>query len=79
MIDASITALVASIPASEDPDAPLMPSLRDVWQVSEAVGEAVALTALREGLASRATSEEDAIGRLASCRWRPIYAPVEAR
>jgi malate dehydrogenase (oxaloacetate-decarboxylating) len=78
MIDASIFALVDCIPASEDADAPLMPSLRDVRPVSAAVAEAVAAAAVREGIAARASSTTEASERLESGRWWPCYRPVRA-
>jgi len=78
MIDACIEALAAVIPAAHDPEAPLMPTLRDVQRVSAAVAEAVALAAVAEGLASRATSAEQALARLEACTWRAEYGPVLA-
>ena len=78
MIDACIEALAAVIPAAHDPEAPLMPALRDVQRVSAAVAEAVALAAVAEGLASRATSAEQALARLKACTWRAEYGPVQA-
>ncbi len=74
MIDASIEALAGVIPAATDPDAPLMPPLAAVQAVSRAVAEAVAIQAVREGLARQAASPEAAIARLDACRWSPAYA-----
>jgi malate dehydrogenase (oxaloacetate-decarboxylating) len=78
MIDACIEALAAVIPAAHDPEAPLMPALQDVQRVSAAVAEAVALAAVAEGLASRASTPEEALARLAACTWRAEYGPVRA-
>ncbi len=78
MIDASLEALAGVIPAAHDPDAPLMPPLRDVRQVSRVVAEAVARAAVREGLARHAADEEEALARLEACTWRPEYPPVQA-
>ncbi len=77
MIDASIEALAGVIPAATDPDAPLMPPLAAVQAVSRAVAEAVAIQAVREGLARRAATPEAALARLDACRWSPAYAELQ--
>jgi malate dehydrogenase (oxaloacetate-decarboxylating) len=76
MIDACVEALADQIPASLNPDAPLMPALHQVRQVSTRVAEAVALAALKEGLARRATTAEEALRCLQSHRWEPIYPTI---
>ena len=76
MIDASIEALAAAIPASRDPDGALMPPLASVAEVSGAVAEAVALAAVAEGMATLASSAAEARERLAACRWRPEYRQI---
>ncbi|MFZ0407858.1 MAG: oxaloacetate-decarboxylating malate dehydrogenase [Cyanobium sp.] len=78
MIDACIEALAAVIPAAADPEAPLMPPLQDVQQVSAAVAEAVALAAVAEGLARHARTPAEARARLQACSWRPDYAELRA-
>ena len=78
MIDACVEALAEQIPASLDPEAPLMPSLRQVRQVSSRVAEAVALAAFQEGLATRASSPEEALQCLRNERWEPIYPEIGA-
>ncbi len=78
MIDACIEALAAVIPAAHDPEAPLMPPLAQVRQVSAAVAEAVALAAVAEGLARHARTPAEARARLESCSWRPEYAEIRA-
>ena len=78
MIEACIEALAAVIPAALDPEAPLMPPLAQVRQVSAAVAEAVALAAVAEGLAAHARTPAEARSRLASCRWQPEYAAIRA-
>jgi len=78
MIDASIEALARVIPAASDPDAPLMPPLSAVQEVSQAVAEAVAIAAVQGGVARYATTPEAAIGRLAACRWSPVYDELVA-
>ncbi|MFN9644172.1 MAG: NAD-dependent malic enzyme [Cyanobacteriota bacterium] len=78
MIDTCVEALAQHIPASQDPDAPLMPSLQAVRAVSERVAEAVALAALQEGLATRATTPEEALERLRRERWVPAYRAITA-
>jgi malate dehydrogenase (oxaloacetate-decarboxylating) len=76
MIDASLQALAVVIPAAADPDASLMPPLGEVQTVSRVVAEAVALTAVAEGLATRAHSPEEARACLEQRRWRPVYPEV---
>ncbi|MFM8277523.1 MAG: NAD-dependent malic enzyme [Cyanobium sp.] len=78
MIDASLEALAAVIPAALDPEASLMPPLHEVQAESEAVAEAVALTALAEGLASRARSPQEVRDCLEQRRWQPTYPTVVA-
>ncbi|MEB3316850.1 MAG: NAD-dependent malic enzyme [Cyanobacteriota bacterium] len=77
MIDACVEALAEHIPASHDPDAPLMPSLHMVREVSSRVAEAVALAALEEGLATRARTPEEALRRLREERWEPVYPTIQ--
>jgi malate dehydrogenase (oxaloacetate-decarboxylating) len=76
MIDASIEALAAAIPAAADPEAALMPPLAQVRAVSEAVADAVALAAVDEGLATRAKTPAEACQRLAACRWQASYREI---
>jgi malate dehydrogenase (oxaloacetate-decarboxylating) len=78
MIDACVEALADQIPASLDPDAPLMPSLHQVRQVSTSVAEAVALAALKEGLAQRAHTPAEALQCLEDLRWEPRYPSIQA-
>jgi len=78
MIDASIEALARVIPAASDPDAPLMPPLSAVQEVSQAVAEAVAIAAVQQGLARQASTIEAAKTRLEDCRWSPIYEKLVA-
>ena len=79
MIDACVEALAAQIPASHDPLAPLMPPLREVRDVSTRVAEAVALAAIAEGLATRASTPEEALRCLKEERWEPLYPPILAQ
>jgi malate dehydrogenase (oxaloacetate-decarboxylating) len=76
MIDAGLTALAKHIPASRDADAALMPALREAPAVSRAVAEAVAITGVREKLARRARTEDEALGCLDQAEWQPTYGPV---
>ncbi|SBO42223.1 oxaloacetate-decarboxylating malate dehydrogenase [Cyanobium sp. NIES-981] len=73
MIDAALEALSAAIPAALDPDAPLMPALHQVRAVSRAVAEAVAITAVAEGLAGLATTPEEALRCLDRAQWQARY------
>jgi malate dehydrogenase (oxaloacetate-decarboxylating) len=76
MIDAGLTALAERIPASHNPDAALMPSLQEAPAVARAVAEAVAITGVRENLARRATTVEEALDCLERAHWHPSYRPV---
>lgn len=78
MIDACIEALAEHIPASHNPEASLMPSLKEVRAVSDRVAEAVALAALAEGLATRASTPEEALECLRRERWDPVYSAIAA-
>jgi malate dehydrogenase (oxaloacetate-decarboxylating) len=77
MIDAGLQALAAHIPASRDPDAPLMPPLAEAAAVARSVAEAVALCGVEQGLASRASSAAAARACLEQARWRPVYGPLQ--
>jgi malate dehydrogenase (oxaloacetate-decarboxylating) len=78
MIDAGLQALAERIPASQRPEAPLMPALEEAPAVARAVAEAVALQGVREGRASLATSAAEALERLEAARWRPVYPAASA-
>jgi malate dehydrogenase (oxaloacetate-decarboxylating) len=54
-----------------------MPPLAAVQAVSRAVAEAVAIQAVRDGLARRATTSETALARLEACRWSPEYVEMQ--
>jgi malate dehydrogenase (oxaloacetate-decarboxylating) len=73
MIEAALAALVEAIPASRDPELPLMPPIGDCQAVGAAVAEAVALAAVEQGLARLAASAEEARERLEQARWSPAY------
>ncbi len=76
MIDAALVALVEQIPASRDPDLPLMPAMTDCQLVGAAVAEAVALVAVEQGLARLASSAAEARTCLSRARWSPRYRPL---
>lgn len=76
MIDAAMTALVEQIPASRDPEQPLMPAMADSQRVGAAVAEAVALAAVAEGQARLARTADEARAALERARWRPDYRPL---
>ncbi len=73
MIDAGLAALAAAIPASRDADAALMPPLSQAAQVGQAVGEAVAICGVDQGLARLAHSHAQALACLEQARWNPSY------
>jgi len=78
MIDAGLRALAARIPASQDPEAPLMPALEQASAVAAAVAEAVALVGVEQGLARLASSAEQARQCLADAYWTAEYQPLLA-
>ncbi len=78
MVEAATRALAARIPAASDPEAPLMPPLAEVREVSQAVAAAVASAAVAEGLARHAATEAEALERLEQARWSADYGPVHA-
>jgi malate dehydrogenase (oxaloacetate-decarboxylating) len=78
MIDAGTMALASMIPASGDPEAPLMPALPEAITVAAAVAEAVALAGVREGLALPGIQEEQVPELLRRARWQPRYQPILA-
>jgi len=77
MIDAGLHALARHIPASQDPAAPLMPSLLAAPQVGRAVAEAVAIAAVEAGLARLAETPEQALQCLDDAEWLPAYQPLQ--
>jgi malic enzyme len=54
----------------------LMPSLQEAPAVARAVAEAVAITGVRENLARRAATVEQALECLERAHWQPTYRPV---
>lgn len=78
MIDAGLQALADLIPANQDPDAPLMPSLGDGAVVGAAVASAVAIAGIREGLAPASTTEEQVPVLLQQARWIPGYNAIKS-
>ncbi|MEX1318013.1 MAG: oxaloacetate-decarboxylating malate dehydrogenase [Synechococcaceae cyanobacterium] len=76
MIDAALAALVEAIPASHDPELPLMPAIADCRTVGAAVAEAVAQAAVEEGLARLADGAEEARACLRQAHWSPSYRPL---
>lgn len=78
MFMAASMALAEASPALTKPDAPLLPSLEGIRQVSRRIALAVAAEAQRAGVAER-TSEEE-IARLVDQRmWVPRYARLKKR
>ena len=55
-----------------------MVRLDQVQEVSNAVARAVALAAVAEGLARRATTAAEALQCLEAATWQPIYTEITA-
>ncbi|HYB91146.1 MAG TPA: NAD-dependent malic enzyme [Candidatus Binataceae bacterium] len=78
MFMAAASALAECSPALNDPNAPLLPSIEQVRQVSQRVAIAVGLDAQRKGLAPATTPWELEEGVTAKM-WTPRYARVRLR
>ena len=75
MIKAASLELAELVPTRRDKQAGLLPPLKEIRAVSQSVGRAVGLQAIKEGLA-----EVDAAGlekELAANFWEPVYEPYE--
>jgi malate dehydrogenase (oxaloacetate-decarboxylating) len=78
MFIAASMALAEGSPAMTAPDAPLLPSLEGIRQVSRRIAIAVAAEAQRAGVAERTSPDE--IARLVDRRmWGPRYARLTKR
>ena len=72
MLDAAVETLAMSSPALTNADAPLLPLMERIQQVTCDIAQAVAVQAQKEGLAEPCDSSEmerNIRGR----RWAPIY------
>lgn len=76
MLIAAAEALGAASPALHDPAAPLLPEFKQVRDVAATIALAVALQAVGEGVAPKATADE-LRQRIASSRWTPAYYNLE--
>jgi malate dehydrogenase (oxaloacetate-decarboxylating) len=78
MFMAAATALAECSPSRHDPNAPLLPSIEDVRQVSRQVAIAVGLEAQRQGLAPGTTPEQ--LEQSVTARmWTPRYGRVRLK
>jgi malate dehydrogenase (oxaloacetate-decarboxylating) len=78
MLMAAATALAECSPSRHDRNAPLLPSIEEVRQVSHQVAIAVGLEAQREGLAAKTTPEQ--LERAVTAKmWTPRYAHVRLK
>nr|MBI3611895.1 NAD-dependent malic enzyme [Nitrospirota bacterium] len=78
MFMAASMALAETSPALSKPDAPLLPSLEGIRQVSRRIALAVAAEAQRAGVAERTSADE--MTRLVDQRmWLPRYARLKKR
>ena len=64
-------------PALADPDQPLLPSWSDAPDVAVRIAQAVAVQAVKEGVAPKRSSDEIA-ERIAQVRWMPAYRTATA-
>ena len=75
MLEAAARTLARHSPALKDPNASLLPPLRDVRQVAVAIATAIGLEAQRIGVAPK-TSEDELAQRVQQSQWTPQY-PVD--
>ncbi|MEB3034549.1 NAD-dependent malic enzyme [[Mycobacterium] nativiensis] len=73
MMRAAATALGDASPALTDPDQPLLPAFADLPEITTSIATAVAIQAVRDGVAPEAPEEQLAAAVQAS-RWSPEYA-----
>ncbi|MBM4132675.1 MAG: NAD-dependent malic enzyme [Nitrospira sp.] len=78
MFMAASMALAESSPALSKPDAPLLPSLEGIRQVSRRIALAVAAEAQKAGVAER-TSEDETARLVDQHMWVPRYARLKKR
>jgi malate dehydrogenase (oxaloacetate-decarboxylating) len=72
MIGAAARALAENSPAQHDPQATLLPNLRDLRGVAREIAVAVGIEAQAAGVAPK-TSNEDLRARVTACQWAPEY------
>ena len=76
MFMAAAKALATLSPAIDDPDAPLLPRIRESRKVSMVVAEAVARQAKANGVADR-INDAALREKLSAYVWEPVYLPYE--
>ena len=72
MLDAAVETLALSSPALNNVDAPLLPLLDRIQQVTCDIAQAVAIQAQKEGLAEPCDISEME-RRIQARRWEPVY------
>jgi malate dehydrogenase (oxaloacetate-decarboxylating) len=78
MFLAAARALADQTPAAKEVGAPLLPRLSDIKRVSLAVAHAVALQAVKDGVAER-MSDYEALQAVTNMWWEPKYLPMTYR
>lgn len=73
MVRAGATALGDASPALSDPDQPLLPAFGDLPEITTRIATAVAIQAIRDGVAPEA-SDEAVANAVRQARWTPEYA-----
>jgi len=76
MLMAAAKALASSSPACQDPSANLLPSFKEIREVSLKVAIAVAETALKEGIGTPPTAQS-LPAFIQNKMWDPIYLPYQ--
>lgn len=72
MMRAAATTLGDASPALSDPDQPLLPAFADLPEITTRIATAVAIQAVRDGVAPQASDEEVAEA-VRQARWTPEY------
>lgn len=73
MVRAAATALGDASPALSDPDQPLLPAFGDLPEITTRIATAVAMQAVRDGVAPEVSDEAMATA-VRQARWTPEYA-----
>jgi malate dehydrogenase (oxaloacetate-decarboxylating) len=78
MINASATSLAASLDNSDVDARRLVPEVSRLWDVCGNVAQAVAMQAVRDGVASEELDEPQIQRRVEASRWKPAYPNIES-
>jgi malate dehydrogenase (oxaloacetate-decarboxylating) len=75
MLWAATQALAKTAPILRDPQAPILPALKDAYQVSQKIAIAVVKQAILDGVTEIA-ADTNVTQLVKSCQWQPKYVPI---